>query len=159
MRLTMSFFRKVPQARVRHALARAADYIPNGDAAAEKKKQWSEVVQRVVVGHRSGNVQAVNIIYSLTQEEEAEVQQLIDARKAEVGRTCRRMQPRIRQPAIRARRQLWPDKRGRAGRAARTPTTAAKTTVESAKTTAGMAPPPAPSRFCRHQDPRPVRRR
>ena len=52
-----------------------------GDAAEETKKQWSDVELGLLMTDRM--VQKINSVYSLTPEEAAEVQQLINAKEAE----------------------------------------------------------------------------
>ena len=54
-----------------------------GDAAAEKKKQWNAVLDAYVKTAR--DVQLINQVYSLTPEEAAAVQQLINQKEAETA--------------------------------------------------------------------------
>ncbi len=71
--------------RITHVVdALAMEHIKSlaGDAAEEKKKQWTEVVQALLATDKK--VQEINNIYSLTPEEAAEVQQLKNAREAEL---------------------------------------------------------------------------
>jgi hypothetical protein len=54
----------------------------SGDAQEEKRKNWSEVVQALLLTDKK--VQEINNLYSLTPEEAAAVQQLKNAKEAEL---------------------------------------------------------------------------
>lgn len=52
-----------------------------GDAAEEKKKQWTEVLQALLI--TAGDVQNISRVYTLTPEEAKAVQELINQKEAE----------------------------------------------------------------------------